>query len=75
MIKPKTLETRNILIDKKSYKDLVFFFTRYHHVKSTSISKVSKNDELIGKTEEYEGTKYMIVDDYTLDKVLDKIKK
>ena len=28
-------------------------------------------DELIGKIEEYEGKKYLVVDDYTLDKVLD----
>ena len=32
-------------------------------------------DELIGKVEEYEGKKYFMVDDYTLDKVLDKIKR
>ena len=32
-------------------------------------------NELIGKTEEWEGKKYLIVDDYTLDKVLDKIKR
>ena len=32
-------------------------------------------DELIGKTEEYEEKKYLMVDDYTLDKVLDKIKR
>ena len=31
-------------------------------------------DELIGKIEECGGTKYLIVDDYTLDKVLHKIK-
>ena len=28
-----------------------------------------------GKTEEYEEKKYFMVDDYTLDKVLDKIKR
>ena len=28
-------------------------------------------DELIGKIEEYEGKKYLVVDDNTLDKVLD----
>ena len=31
-------------------------------------------DELIGKVKEYEGKKYFMVDDYTLDKVLDKFK-
>ena len=33
------------------------------------------HDELIGNIGEYKGKKYLIVDDYTLDKVLDKIKR
>ena len=32
-------------------------------------------DELIGEIGEYEEKKYLMVDDYTLDKVLDKIKR
>ena len=32
-------------------------------------------DELIGKIEEYEEKKYSMVDNYTLDKVLDKTKR
>ena len=32
-------------------------------------------DELIRKIEEYEGEKYLMGNDYTLDKVLDKILK
>ena len=32
-------------------------------------------DEIIGKTKEHEGKKYFIIDDYMLDKVLDKIRK
>ena len=28
--------------------------------------------ELMGKTKEHEGTKYLMVNDYMLDKVLDK---
>ena len=32
-------------------------------------------DELIGKTEKWKGKKYLIIDDYPLDKVLDKIKR
>ena len=31
--------------------------------------------ELVGKIEEYEGKKYLMIDDNILDKVLDKIKK
>ena len=32
-------------------------------------------DELIGKIEEHKGKKFLVVDDYMLGKVLDKIKK
>ena len=32
-------------------------------------------DEIIGKIEEYEGKKYLMVGKYTLDKILDNIKK
>ena len=28
LIKPKKIETNNILIDKKNYRDLVIYFTR-----------------------------------------------
>ena len=38
LIKPKKLETKNIFIDKKSYKDLVIYFTRYHPNNDTTIS-------------------------------------
>ena len=31
--------------------------------------------ELIGRIEEHKGKKYLMVDDYVLDKVLNKIKK
>ena len=30
---------------------------------------------MIGKIEDYEGKKYLMADDYALDKVLDKIKR
>ena len=32
-------------------------------------------DELIGKNEEHEGKKHLMVDDYMLDRVFGKIKK
>ena len=38
LIKLKKLETKNIFIDKKSYKDLVIYFTRYHPNNDTTIS-------------------------------------
>ena len=48
-------------------------FIRYHPDKSITMLNLYYH-KLIGKTEENEGKK-LIVDDYTLDKVLDKIKK
>ena len=29
LIKPEKIETENILIDEKNFKDLVIYFTRY----------------------------------------------
>ena len=74
LIKPKKLETRKIFINTKSYTDLVIYFTRYHHVKSTTKLNLYYQ-ELIGKIEEYERKKYMTFDGYALDKVLDNIKR
>ena len=51
---------------------MVIYFTRYHPDKSIAMSN-RYNDELIGKIEENEGKNCLMVDDYTLDKVLDKI--
>ena len=34
LVKPKTIETENILTDKKNYKDFAISFTRYVHSKS-----------------------------------------
>ena len=31
LVKPKKLETKNILIDEKNYKDLTIYFTKYVH--------------------------------------------
>ena len=36
-MKPNKLETRNILIDKKSCKELVIYFTGYHPDKSIAM--------------------------------------
>ena len=37
LIKVKKLETKNILVNEKSNKDLVIYFTRYAHNKSIKI--------------------------------------
>ena len=60
LIKTKKLGTRNILIDKKSFKDLVICFTTYHPDKSTTMVNLYY-DSLIGKIEEYEGKKYLMI--------------
>ena len=53
---------------------MAVYFTRY--VCSKPIKMLSLHyHELIGKIEEYEEKEYLMVDDYILDKVLDKIKK
>ena len=54
----KKIETRNILIDKKSCKDLVIYFTRYHPDKSITMLNLYY-DKLIGKIEEYKGKKML----------------
>ena len=61
------IESKNVLINKKSYRNLVIYFTRYHSEKSVTILNLYY-DELIGKIEQYEGKKYLMVDDYTQDK-------
>ena len=69
--KQKRLKTKNISIDQKNYKHLTIYFTRY--VKSKSIKMLNLHYyELLGKIEEYEGKKTLIIDDYLLDKSLDK---
>ena len=52
LVKPKKTETRNILIDKKRYKDLVIYFTRYQPDKSIRMINLYY-DKLIGKIEGY----------------------
>ena len=43
-MKPKKLETKNILINKKNYKDLVIYFTRYDDGKSIRILNLYFNE-------------------------------
>ena len=52
LVKPQKTETINILIDEKSYKDLVIYFTRYHPDKSIRMLNLYY-DKLIGKIEGY----------------------
>ena len=52
LVKPQKTEIINILIDEKSYKDLVIYFTRYHPDKSIRMLNLYY-DKLIGKIEGY----------------------
>ena len=49
----------------------MIYFTRYKSIKILRLHY----EKLIGKIKEHERKKYFIVDDYMLDRVLDKIKK
>ena len=56
LVKAKKLETKNILIDEKHYKDLVIYFARYLHSKSIKTLGLHYN-KLMGKLKEHEGKK------------------
>ena len=60
-------------IRRKSYKDFIICFTRHDIGKSRILSHYYY--ELMGKIEEDEGKNTWFIDDYILDKVLDKIKE
>ena len=73
LVKHKKIRIKNILIDKKIYKDLMIYFTRC--VRSKSIKTLSLHyPELMEKLKNTKGKKYLMVNDYMLDKVLHKTK-
>ena len=57
LIKAKKIETKNILINAKYYKDLVIYFTTCNCEKSVRILRLYSH-ELMGEIEEHEETKY-----------------
>ena len=74
LVKAKKVEIENVLIDKKNHKGLTINFPRYVH------KKVDKNVKsalpwINGKVWKTWRKKYLMVDDYMLNKALDKIKK
>ena len=74
LVKANKKETKNILIDEKNYKDLAIYFTRYVRIKSIKMFSLYYH-ELMGKIKEHERKKYLMVDDYVLDILLDRIKE
>ena len=61
-----------MLIDEKNFKDLMIYFTRYIDKKSIQMLNLHYHKwERLGTWSK----KYLIVDVYILDKVLDKIKE
>ena len=73
LVKAKKLDTKNIFIDKKNYKDLMIYFTRYVHRKLIKMLSLHYH-ELMGKSKEHERKRYLMVNDYMPDRVLDNIK-
>ena len=69
LVKAKILETKNILVNKKNYQDMTIYFTRYFHSKSIKMLNLHYH-ELMGEIEEHEGKKYLMANEYMLDKVL-----
>ena len=67
LVKIKKLETKNTPVIEKNYKHLVIHFTRYVHSKLTKRLGLYYC-ELIGKIKD------LMIDDYMLDNILDKIK-
>lgn len=50
LIKARKLETKNILIDEKNYKDITIYFARYDHKKSTkTLSRMGKIENMTEK--------------------------
>ena len=72
LIKATKLETINILINEKNSKDLFIYFTRSDRQKSIKMLSLYYH-ELVEKIEKYDRKTYLIVDDYTLDQVLDNL--
>ena len=54
LVKAKMLETENILINEKNYKDLVIYFTTYFHSEFIKMLRLCYH-ELMGTIEEHEG--------------------
>ena len=73
LIKTKKQKLKISELKKKTKKDVVIYFTICVHSKSIKILGLHYQ-ELMGKIKEHEGEK-IIVEDYILDKVLDKNKE
>ena len=54
LVKGKKLETKDILMNEKNYKDLMIYFTRYVHIKSVKKLNLHYHD-LMEKIKEHEG--------------------
>ena len=66
LVKPNKLETKNIVINEKA--------TGYDRGKTITILSLYYH-ELMGKIKNIKEKKYLMVDDYELNKALDRIKE
>ena len=73
LVKTKKLKTKNILINEKNYNNLVIYFTIYFHSKTIKMLSPYYY-ELMEKVKEHE-EKYLVIDDYVLDKVWIRLKQ
>ena len=64
--KRKKLEAKNTLIYKKNYKDVTIYFAKYDHKNSARMLSLYYNESM-GKIEEHEEQKYLLVDDDIMD--------
>ena len=60
--------------NEKNYEDLMIYFTAYVHSKSIEMLSLYYQ-ELMGVNKEHEGKKYLMVNSYMVDKLLDRIKE
>lgn len=74
IMKPKKLETENILVYAKSYTDFVIYSTRYDSGKTIKMLSLHQY-KLMEKIKEHKGKKYLRFDDYVLNIELDRIKE
>ena len=66
----KKIKTENILIDKESYKYLVIYLINYVSSKFMKMLSLYYH-EIMGKIEELKQKKYLMVDDYMVNEVIE----
>ena len=58
----------------RNYEDFIIYFTRYVHIGLIKTLRLHYH-ELMGKIKKHKGKKYLMLDDYMLNKKLNRIKE